>query len=136
VSEAAAATAVIEKMLRIMMLAPFLMVLSGLKVHRLGAGADRQTTARAPIVIPWFAVLFIVASLVNSLHVLPASLVAGLTQIDTLLLATAMAALGLNTQANAIRRAGVRPLLLAASLFIFLVLGGYAINRVVTHLVG
>jgi uncharacterized integral membrane protein (TIGR00698 family) len=136
VSEAAAATAVIEKMLRIMMLAPFLMVLSGLKEHRLGAGADGQAAGRAPIVIPWFAVLFIVANLVNSVHVLPASVVAGLTQIDTLLLATAMAALGLNTQVSAIRRAGARPLLLAATLFVFLLFGGYAINRLVTHLVG
>jgi uncharacterized membrane protein YadS len=45
-----------------------------------------------------------------------------------------MAALGLHTQVGAIRRAGVRPLLLAASLFVFLVLGGYAINRLVSHL--
>jgi uncharacterized integral membrane protein (TIGR00698 family) len=136
VSEAAAATAVIEKMLRIMMLAPFLMVLSGFNEQRQGAGRDGHASGRAPIVIPWFAVLFIVASLVNSVHLLPASAVAGLTEIDTLLLATAMAALGLHTQVGAIRRAGVRPLLLAASLFVFLVLGGYAVNRLVGHLFG
>jgi uncharacterized integral membrane protein (TIGR00698 family) len=136
VSEAAAATAVIEKMLRIMMLAPFLMVLSGLKEHRVRAAADGQSAERAPIVIPWFAVLFIVASLVNSMHVLPPWVVEGLTDIDTLLLATAMAALGLNTQVTAIRQAGVRPLLLAASLFAFLLVGGYGVNRLVGHLVG
>ena len=134
VSEAAAETAVIEKMLRVMMLAPFLMVLSGLKEHAREVGRDEgRSASRAPIAIPWFAVLFIVASLVNSLHLLPASAVAGLTDIDTLILATAMAALGLQTQVGAIRRAGVRPLLLAASLFGFLVLGGYAINRLVSH---
>jgi uncharacterized integral membrane protein (TIGR00698 family) len=136
VSEPAAATAVIEKMLRIMMLAPFLMVLSGLKEHRRAVSGDGPAAGRAPIVIPWFAVLFIVASLVNSTHLLPVSLVAGLTQIDTLLLATAMAALGLHTQVSAIRRAGVRPLLLAASLFAFLLVGGYGINRLVSHLLG
>jgi len=136
VSEAAAATAVIEKMLRIMMLAPFLMVLSGLKDDPRGTARDQHSALRAPIVIPWFAVLFIVTSLVNSLHLLPASAVAWLTEFDTLLLATAMAGLGLHTQVGAIRRAGVRPLLLAASLFVFLVLGGYAINRVVSHLLG
>jgi uncharacterized integral membrane protein (TIGR00698 family) len=136
VGEAAATTAVIEKMLRVMMLAPFLMVLSGLKEQRRDAGSDRHSAARPPIVIPWFAVLFILASLVNSVHLLPAAVVAGLTEIDTLLLATAMAALGLHTQVGAIRRAGVRPLLLAASLFVFLVLGGYAINRLVGSLLG
>src|SRR5215469_242447 len=76
VSEAAAETAVIEKMLRVMMLAPFLLVLSGLKEHSPDVGRDeRHPGVRSPIVIPWFAVLFIVASLVNSLHMLPASAV-------------------------------------------------------------
>jgi uncharacterized integral membrane protein (TIGR00698 family) len=136
VSEAAASTAVIEKMLRVMMLAPFLMVLSGLEKHPHGTSSDGRSALRSRMVIPWFAVLFIVASLVNSAHLLPASAVAALTDLDTLLLATAMAALGLHTQVGAIHRAGMRPLLLAASLFVFLVLGGYAINRMVSHLFG
>jgi uncharacterized integral membrane protein (TIGR00698 family) len=135
VSEAAAATAVIEKMLRIMMLAPFLMLLAGFGRER-SSGGSAGAARGAPIVIPWFAVLFIVASAVNSLHRLPSTVVAALTEIDTMLLATAMAALGLHTHVGAIRRAGVRPLLLAASLFVFLVFGGYAINRLVSHLVG
>ncbi len=135
VSEPAAAAAVIEKMLRIMMLAPFLLVLSGVRHDgRAGVHADGHTAGRAPIIIPWFAVLFIVASAVNSLHFLPAKLVAMLIDVDTALLATAMAALGLRTHVGAIRQAGLRPLLLAAALFVFLVLGGYAINRSVTYL--
>ncbi len=137
VSEPAAAAAVIEKMLRIMMLAPFLLVLSGVRHDgRAGVHADGHTAGRAPIIIPWFAVLFIVASAVNSLHFLPAKLVAMLIDVDTALLATAMAALGLRTHVGAIRQAGLRPLLLAAALFVFLVLGGYAINRSVTYLLG
>jgi uncharacterized integral membrane protein (TIGR00698 family) len=137
VSEPAAAAAVIEKMLRIMMLAPFLLVLSGVRHDgRAGVHADGHTAGRAPIIIPWFAVLFIVASAVNSLHFLPAKLVAMLIDVDTVLLATAMAALGLRTHVGAIRQAGLRPLLLAAALFVFLVFGGYAINRSVTYLLG
>jgi uncharacterized integral membrane protein (TIGR00698 family) len=137
VSEPAAAAAVIEKMLRIMMLAPFLLVLSGVRHDgRAGVHADGHTAGRAPIIIPWFAVLFIVASAVNSLHFLPARLVAMLIDVDTVLLATAMAALGLRTHVGAIRQAGLRPRLLAAALFVFLVLGGYAINRSVTYLLG
>src|SRR3546814_13814486 len=38
----------------------------------------------------------------------------------------AMAALGLRTHVGAIRQAGIRPLLLAAALFVFLLVGGYA----------
>jgi uncharacterized integral membrane protein (TIGR00698 family) len=134
VSEAAAETAVIEKMLRIMMLAPFLLVLSGWQRERDANAAVVGLAARAPIMFPWFAVLFVVASAVNSLHVLPARLVSHLIEIDTMLLATAMAALGLRTHVGAIRQAGLRPLLLAAVLFIFLVVGGYVINRSVISL--
>jgi uncharacterized integral membrane protein (TIGR00698 family) len=134
VSEAAADTAVIEKMLRVMMLAPFLLVLSGSqRERRENVGAGVRPT-RAPIKVPWFAVLFVVASALNSLHVLPSRAVSALIEMDTLLLATAMAALGLRTHIGAIRQAGLRPLLLAAVLFVFLVVGGYVINRSVTAL--
>ena len=54
--------------------------------------------------------------------------------VDTLLLAMAMAALGLQTHASATREAGVRPLTLAGALFLFLTLGGYGVNRLVMSL--
>jgi uncharacterized integral membrane protein (TIGR00698 family) len=128
VSEGVAATAVIEKMLRVMMLAPFLLLLSG---AQRAAAVD---AARKPnITIPWFAVLFIVASAVNSLQVLPSWLVNALIQTDTALLAMAMAALGLRTHIGAVRQAGVKPLMLASALFAFLVVGGYGLNRLVMH---
>lgn len=129
VSDSAAATAVIEKMLRVMMLAPFLLVLSSYVQN------DSKPGGKAKITIPWFAVLFIVASAINSLHLLTIPLVDALIQIDTVLLAMAMAALGLRTHAGAIRQAGVKPLMLATVLFAFLAIGGYGINRVVMYLV-
>jgi uncharacterized membrane protein YadS len=46
----------------------------------------------------------------------------------------AMAALGLRTHVGAIRQAGVRPLMLAMALFVFLTVGGYGVNRLVMHL--
>ena len=50
-------------------------------------------------------------------------------QVDTVLLATAMAALGLTTHVSAIRDAGARPLILALVLFAWLVVGGAGINH-------
>jgi uncharacterized integral membrane protein (TIGR00698 family) len=129
VSGEAASSAVIEKMLRVMMLAPFLLVLSGCRSFPNAGGA------RSPrIVIPWFAVLFIAASAVNSLHVVPEVVGRGLIQLDTVLLSMAMAALGLRTHVGAARQAGLKPLILAASLFAFLLIGGYAINCLVMHM--
>lgn len=130
VSEQAASFAVIEKMLRVMMLAPFLVILSSRIGNEGGAGA-----AKRKITIPWFAVLFIVAAGVNSLHLLPAGLVAAILQVDTVLLAMAMAALGLRTHVGAVQQAGAKPILLASILFLFLMTGGYVINRFVTAFV-
>jgi uncharacterized integral membrane protein (TIGR00698 family) len=127
VSEHAASAAVIEKMLRVMMLAPFLVILSS-RLNNEDSAAGKGNG----IVIPWFAVLFIVASGVNSLQVLPAVAVEWIVRVDTVLLAMAMGALGLRTHIGAIRQAGLKPILLACVLFAFLMGGGYVINQAVT----
>jgi uncharacterized integral membrane protein (TIGR00698 family) len=131
----AADAAVIAKMVRVMMLAPFLMLLS----VWLGRNADRRTSAGADTgdtsaKVPWFAFGFIAMVLVNSTRWLPAQFVALATQLDTGLLATAMAALGLSTHVGAIRRTGAKPLLLALVLFAWLLAGGAFINHFVPAL--
>ncbi len=131
VGDTAATSAVIEKMLRVMLLAPFLLLLSARLRDK-----DARARGAAKIVIPWFAVLFILVSGFNSLHWLPESWVGVIVQADTALLAMAMAALGLRTHAGAIRQAGIRPLLLATVLFVFLLCGGWVINVVVGKLFG
>ena len=120
----AARAAVIEKMLRVMMLAPFLLLLpwSGL----LGSGRGQ---ARAAPSVPWFAVGFLVMIACNSTGVLPASWRPGLLLMDSVLLTMAMGAIGLRTDLGAMRRGGLAALKLAAALFVFLVLGGLAIHQ-------
>jgi uncharacterized integral membrane protein (TIGR00698 family) len=128
VSESAANTAVITKMVRVMMLAPFLMALSAC----LCRGDDSSTKKR--IVIPWFAVGFVGVAAFNSFDLLPHAVVATAVSIDTVLLAMAMAALGLTTHVSAIRTAGLKPLGLAAFLFGWLLMGGFLINWVIAKL--
>ncbi|PJJ97050.1 YeiH family putative sulfate export transporter [Lysobacteraceae bacterium NML03-0222] len=119
VGEQAANIAVIEKMIRVMLLAPFLLLLS-MWIRRRHQGSE----GKPALVIPWFAVLFLLVGAFNSLHLLPSAVVDTLLLIDTFLLATAMAALGLRTHIGAIRQAGAKPMLLAAMLFAYLVFGG------------
>ncbi len=159
IGEQAAATAVITKMVRVMLLAPFLLALSvylsrekppesarepaldpahdpwSARTHDLVHDpANNAAEAKPRISIPWFAIGFIALTGLNSLVVLPAQLTALATQFDTFVLAMAMAALGLTTHVSAIRSAGTRPLALAAVLFTWLVAGGIAINVAVTSL--
>ena len=130
VSQPAADAAVIAKMVRVMMLAPFLVGLSAL-LARGGNDGNRQ---RSAITVPWFAFGFIAMVGFNSLQLLPAGLVAALVELDTALLAMAMAALGLTTHASALRQAGPRPMLLAALLAAWLVGGGLLVNLAVRAL--
>ena len=142
ISDQAANTAVIAKMVRVMMLAPFLIVLSAYLSRSKDAsevaphGAVANDTPQKPgrIVIPWFALGFVAVAGLNSLALLPKPLVSAAIDIDTVMLAMAMAALGLTTHISAIRNAGIKPLALAALLFAWLIGGGIAINAGVTAL--
>jgi len=134
ISAQTADTAVITKMVRVMMLAPFLVGLSAWLSLR-GArqrGAHDASRWRLPrVAIPWFAVAFIAVIAFHSFALLPQKLVSDIVTGDTFLLAMAMAALGLTTHIGQMRRAGFRPLALASLLFVWLVVGGAAINRLV-----
>ena len=124
-------TAVIVKMVRVMMLAPFLLLMSAYVQHR-NAKSAQSTPASAPASrtagIPWFAFAFIAVVALNSLISLPSAINHVMLDIDTFLLAMAMAALGLTTHLSSVRRAGVRPLLLGGLLFFWLIAGGAMIN--------
>lgn len=123
--------AVITKMLRVMLLAPFLLLLSAWVKPPAGANGKQESK----IIIPWFAVLFILVAAFNSFHLLPASVVEALVILDTLLLAMAMAALGLTTHVSALKRAGAKPLLMALVLFAWLIAGGGMINLLIHALI-
>ena len=122
--------AVIAKMLRVMMLAPFLLFMAARVKQLAPAGASQKSK----ITIPWFAIMFIVVTIFNSFHLLPNSIVQMLITLDTILLAMAMAALGVTTHVSALKKAGAKPLMMALVLFIWLIVGGGAINFAIHYL--
>jgi len=151
IADAAANTAVITKMVRVMMLAPFLIILSTCLSRTPNDGdsgddGDASPTGDASpsrasqhprrIVIPWFALGFVAVAGLNSLAVLPHAFVSIAVDFDTGLLAMAMAALGVTTHVSAVRTAGIKPLALAALLFIWLIFGGVVINVGISALFG
>lgn len=127
VSPDAENAAVIAKMLRVMMLAPFLLFLAA-RVKQLAPAGSGE---KSKITIPWFAIMFILVAVFNSFHLLPKAAVDALVTLDTVLLAMAMAALGLTTHVSALKKAGAKPLLMALMLFVWLIVGGGAINLAV-----
>ena len=124
ISPEATSTAVIAKMVRVMMLAPFLLLLALWQTRAAPEPGSAQPAGLGRIQIPWFALGFVAVAGIHSLGVLPRPLVEWGVQLDNLLLAVAMAALGLTTHVHAVRAAGIKPLLLAALLMAWLLGAG------------
>ena len=121
-----AKTAVIVKMIRVMMIAPFLLVL-GFWLAKTSKYVVKKSKTK--IVIPWFAVFFMVVAGFNSLDLLPLHVVNNINSIDTFLLTMAMSALGMETSIDKFKKAGMKPIYLASILFIWLIFGGFYIVK-------
>jgi len=115
--------AVIVKMTRVMLLVPALLFMGWWWVKN-GEfdGGEKKT---ASLTIPWFALGFLAVVGFNSLHLLPASWVEILQHIDQFLLTMAMTALGMETNLDKLKGVGIKPFILAAVLFVWLMVGGF-----------
>lgn len=122
--------AVIVKMTRVMMIAPMLIVL-GLW---LSFKSSEKSSNGLKIVIPWFAVYFIGVAGFNSLGVIPRDIVENINLADTFLLTMAMSALGLGTKFSKFKGLGSAPLLTALSMFIWLIVGGFVITKIICEI--
>ena len=123
-------TAVVTKMIRVMMLAPFLLVLSfALTKGNSENGQSASFMSRVKEVkVPWFAFIFILIVLLHTWLNMSESLEHTMVLFDDILLTMAMFALGLTTHISAIKQAGVKPLILGAIMFVWLIVGGGLIN--------
>jgi uncharacterized integral membrane protein (TIGR00698 family) len=122
VSQGASDVAVVTKMMRVLLLAPVLVIISR---WRHGGGA----ATRGRIRFPWFVAGFGAVIAAQSFVALPRAARADLIDLDTVLLASAMFALGVATRWHHLKTAGTRPLLLATAIFAGLVSGGWALTR-------
>ncbi|MGG1551587.1 YeiH family protein [Paenibacillus ferrarius] len=102
--------AVIVKLTRVALLVPVAIVI-GLWTYRSEVkdrGSSEQHN-RNGIPIPWFIVGFLLMSAVNSLHLIPAAFTAHMLVAAYLLIAMAMAGLGLKVDLHTFRRLGMKP---------------------------
>lgn len=121
ISEEVAKSAIVVKMTRVMCLAPFLMILS-FYIYR-----NKKSTKKAKVKFPLFALMFIVVVGFNSLNLLPKIVIDYINIADNFALTMAMSALGMESSFDKFKQAGLKPFLLAAILFLWLVFGGFFI---------
>ncbi|MDQ7060181.1 MAG: YeiH family protein [Sulfurimonas sp.] len=122
-------SAVIVKMTRVIMIAPLLIVL-GIYLSYEAKKSGLQGS-KVALVIPWFAVYFIGMAGFNSLGLVPQNIVDIINEIDTFLLTMAMTALGMGTIFSKFRGLGLAPIYTALSMFIWLVVGGFIVTKLV-----
>ncbi len=125
ISPITAKYAVIVKMIRVMMIAPFLLILG----YWLSKTRARTSNEKTKITIPWFAVFFIVVAGFNSFNLLPSSMVVGINKVDTFALTMAMTAMGMETSVDKFKGVGMKPIYLASILFLWLIFGGFYIVK-------
>lgn len=123
-------TAVVTKMIRVMMLAPFLLILSFALTKGSSENGEKLSFMNRvqQVKVPWFAFIFILIVLLHTWLNMSVHLEQTMVMLDDVLLTMAMFALGLTTHLSAIKQAGVKPLILAAIMFGWLIIGGGLIN--------
>ena len=120
-------SAIIVKMISVMMLVPVLLVIAFIVAKDVASRADGN--GKTKINVPWFAILFLVVIGFNSLDLLPGNIVEFINTLDTFLLTMAMTALGAETSIDKFKKAGFKPFLLAAILYVWLIGGGYCLAK-------
>lgn len=134
-----AGTATITKMIRVMMLAPVLVIM-GFVLGGRKRNEGQEAIAykgKNKITIPWFAFGFIGIICLNTLlqHMLGVESVkeiplnGAIEYADTFMLTMAMTALGTETSIDKFKQAGAKPFLLAGLLYVWLVVGGYLLTK-------
>jgi uncharacterized integral membrane protein (TIGR00698 family) len=124
--------ATITKMIRVMLLAPVLVIMS-IALARVRSRKNATGKSKGKITVPWFAFGFLGIIILNSLlgacSFIPAdglkSCTDAINSFDTFLLTMAMTALGTETSFDKFRQAGAKPFYLAGTLYVWLIVGGY-----------
>jgi uncharacterized integral membrane protein (TIGR00698 family) len=126
-------SAVIVKMTRVIMIAPMLIVLGVYLSYKSKKSGEESSTVK--LVIPWFAVYFIMVAGFNSLSFMQTEtikeMVTYINEIDTFLLTMAMTALGIGTRFPKFKGLGLAPIYTALGMFVWLVVGGFVITKII-----
>jgi len=114
---AATSHAVVVKLVRTLMIIPICLGLAALTARKQQHPA-RMSPRRAAKLVPWFLIGFVLVAAVNSGGIIPAGARSPLEHASVFLVSVALSAIGMSTNVAALRKAGARPLVLGALLWI------------------
>jgi uncharacterized integral membrane protein (TIGR00698 family) len=138
--------AIIVKMTRVIMIAPMLIIL-GLYLAWSAKKEGGEVSGKTKLVIPWFAVYFIMVAGLNSLiqtytatapeatATLIHQIIDIINEVDTFLLTMAMTALGMGTIFAKFKGLGLAPVYTAGIMFAWLVIGGFVVTKFIVEVI-
>lgn len=128
----AGAFATIVKLTRSTLIIPIALVLAGARMlkARNERGSVRAVDVRG--LIPWFIVSFLIASLLNTMGVLPAPVIEWATRAAKFFIVVALTAVGLSANFSQMAKTGLRPLFLGMALWVII----SVMSLVIQHMTG
>ena len=120
--------AVLSKLGRVLLLAPFLVVVMLLQRRAANAAQPAAVSSRGAVPVPWFAIGSLGCCIWQSLSPLPELPLQVVLSVDRACLVLAMAALGLSTCFRQLGQFGYKPLFLGALLGFWLLIVGGILN--------
>jgi len=128
-SAAAGAYGIVVKLTRTLMIIPITIALALYKRRREPQESRRVSWNK---IVPMFLIWFLVALLVDSFGLIPASWHPYLSELGSFMITVALAGIGLGTRVGVLRQAGFRPLALGGSLWVLVALSSLGLQAL-TH---
>lgn len=128
-SQEAGAYATIVKLTRALMIVPICLIFAVLTAKKKQSAGQSFNLKK---IFPFFILWFVVASIVNTIGVLPAELTHGLGAFGKFCIIWAMAAIGLNTNLMALIKNGLKPIILGLCCWF----GVAIVSLIVQHILG
>ncbi|HEY9180409.1 MAG TPA: putative sulfate exporter family transporter, partial [Candidatus Baltobacteraceae bacterium] len=125
---AAGTQAVIVKLTRTTLIIPIVLFYAGKRLWEARSSRERINVAK---IVPWFILWFVGAAVLNTAGAVPARLHDAIAQTALFLIVVALTGVGLSASRDAIRAAGVRPLLLGFVLWALIAVSSLAIARAI-----
>jgi uncharacterized integral membrane protein (TIGR00698 family) len=117
-SEAAGDFATMVKLTRTLSIIPTVLIFSfiNLKLNvktdtTLGTTNIHQSKVKISSLFPWFILAFVGMSLINSVGLIPVTISSGLKTISKFLMVSALAAIGMNTDFQEMKKSGINPMI-------------------------
>ncbi|GBF48647.1 putative membrane protein [Leptospira ryugenii] len=120
-------TAILVKLARVMLLAPFLFILS----FYIAKKSEFKLNKTEQIKFPWFVLFFIMISSINSFCQIPTNINGRLSEISMNLMLVSMAALGLETNLKKVFQVGAKPMYVGFLVTLFLFSIGFILTTVI-----